>query len=109
MHWCVPLLLDYTPPIGISIEESARIAMKIQQVQNQTVLYLQTGLGGDVADDMLNELGINPHEYWAALEQSIDDLIREDVFITGLERYDVSGTNLRPKHLDELAVSLPGY
>ena len=109
MHWCVPLLLDYVPPIGISIAESAAIAARIQQTQDQTVLYLQTGLGGDVLDDMLNELGINPHEYWDALIKSIDDLVRDEVEITGLERYDVSGTDLRPKHLDELAACLPGH
>jgi hypothetical protein len=109
MHWIVPLLIDFQPPIGMSIDEIAAISVRIQQVQNQTMLYLQTGLGGDVADDMLNGLGINPHKYWAALEQSIDDLIREDVVITGLEGYDVSGTDLRPKHIDELAISIPGY
>lgn len=109
MHWCVPLLIDYVPPIGISIAESAAIAVRIQQVQNQTVLFLQTGLGGELVEDMLNELGINPHNYWAALISSIDDLAREGVLITGLEEYNVSGTDLRPKHLDELAVSVPGH
>lgn len=109
MHWSVPLLLDFSPQPGASIDEIAAIAVKVQQTQSQTLLYLQSGLGGDLVDDMLNELGINPHEYWAALEQSIDGMIREDVVITGLEEYDVSGTDLRPKHLDKLEAGLSGY
>jgi hypothetical protein len=98
MHWSVPLQLDWSPPPAMRLDELAAIAQRIQAVQNQTILWLSTGLGGDLVEDMLNELGINPHDYWAALERSIDDLAREDAQISGLEECTVDGSGLRPKH-----------
>lgn len=109
MHWSVPLLLDWDPPPAMRLDELAAIAQRIQAVQNQTMLWLATGLGGDVVEAMLAELGIDPFDYWAALEQSVDALVREDAHITGLEEVTVDGSGLRPKHSSELATRLPGH
>jgi hypothetical protein len=88
MHWIDPLLVPVNVPLGASsIEAQQHITLNLS-LQSLTIHYLRTGQDGDRVEDCLAQMGINPHEYWQEINDTIDSLAGETPQIEALAQMD---------------------
>lgn len=98
MNVLEPLLIDIaTTPDHNDADLKAEFDL-VCQFQKRLTQFLKGEISPDELDDWLAQQGINPHEYWAVVDDNLDTVMSQNTVLEEIDRILVrpDGSPLSP-------------